>query len=171
MKDVVCDTPKKESGAEDPTRRRFLSVCAGTLSTIVAAAIAAPLAGMFLAPLFVKRKELWIQLGSLKDVKPDVPSKFTYSYVKMDGWFEKTVYGSAYVVADGLGGRIVLSNICSHLGCGVRWDLDKKAFLCPCHNGVFGRDGRVVSGPPPKPLAKLKSRVINDHIEILIEEA
>lgn len=155
----------------DPTRRRFLSYCAGTLSTAIAAAIAAPLVGMFLAPLFVKRKELWLRLGSLSDVKADIPSKFTYSYVKMDGWFQKTVYGTAYVVQDRSGNRTVLSNICTHLGCGVRWDPDRNAFLCPCHNGVYAKDGSVISGPPPKPLPRLQHRLSGRDIEILIEEA
>ena len=160
----------QEAQAEDAGRRRFLSLWAGILSAIAASIVAAPLVGMFLGPLFVRRKDLWLALGSMDSMKPDVPTRFTYSYVKMDGWFEKTVYGTAYAVL--LGGRlVVLSNICTHLGCGVRWDPAKKAFLCPCHNGVFARDGGVVSGPPPKPLTRFKSRVSRGRIEILIEEA
>ncbi|MBI2843556.1 MAG: Rieske (2Fe-2S) protein [Armatimonadetes bacterium] len=160
-----------ELEVEDPSRRRMLSWFAGTLSTLVGAAIAAPLAGMFLAPLFVKRKELWLPLGAVAEVSEDAPTKFTYSYVKTDGWFEKTVYGTAYAVIDKPGSFMVLSNICSHLGCGVRWDTDRDAFLCPCHNGVFARDGSVKSGPPPKPLTRMKSRVADGRIEIMIEEA
>jgi len=125
---------------------------------------------MFLAPLFVARKEIWLPIGKVSDAKIGIPTKFTYSYVKMDGWFEKTVYGTAYVVLQNGGNRIVLSNICTHLGCGVRWDPDRKAFLCPCHNGVFSVDGKVISGPPPKPLARMKSRISDGRIEILIQE-
>jgi len=41
----------------------------------------------------------------------------------------------------------------------VRWNAPKKQFLCPCHGGVYDRDGRVVSGPPPRPLERLNVRV------------
>lgn len=156
---------------DDAGRRRFLSYWAGTLSALIAAALAAPLIGMFLGPLFVKRNEQWLTLGRLSDAKPDAPTKFTYSYVKMDGWFEKTVYGTAYVVLQPSGGLLVLSNICTHLGCGVRWDPGRSAFVCPCHNGVYSREGSVVSGPPPRPLTRFKSRTSGGLVEILMEEA
>lgn len=124
---------------------------------------------MFFGPLMTRRKDLWIDVGGASDVRSDRPTKFTYSYVKIDGWFEKTVYGTAYVVT-GANGLIALSNICTHLGCGVRWDSGRGAFLCPCHNGVFDKNGNVVSGPPPKPLGRLETRITKGRILILIPE-
>jgi menaquinol-cytochrome c reductase iron-sulfur subunit len=153
----------------DESRRRFLSVAAGAISTAVAALIGIPLVGMFFGPLFARRKELWLDIGAVADVKPNRPTKFTYSYVKIDGWFEKTVYGTAYVEAD-RAGIFALSNICTHLGCGVRWDTDRNAFTCPCHNGVFDRMGNVVSGPPPRSLNRLKTKIAAGRIHILIPE-
>ena len=50
------------------------------------------------------------------------------------------------------GGYRAFSAICTHLGCVVKWDDATKTILCPCHAGVFGADGRVQSGPPPRPL-------------------
>jgi Rieske Fe-S protein len=32
-------------------------------------------------------------------------------------------------------------------------------FVCPCHNSVFTKDGKVVSGPAPRPLDVLPSTV------------
>ena len=151
------------------SRRRFLSLAAGAISTLIAALIGIPLVGMFFGPLLTRRKDLWLDLGAVSDVRTDRPTKFTYSYVKMDGWFEKTVYGTAYVVAGG-SGMIAISNICTHLGCGVRWDTGRGAFVCPCHNGVFDRNGAVVSGPPPRPLNRLETRVAKGRIQILIPE-
>ena len=156
--------------ADSPSRRRFLSVLAGAFVIITGAGLIAPLAGMFLSPLFERRKELWLDLGLLSDVAPAQPTKFVYKYVRMDGWFEKTIYGTAYVVQNGADIK-VLSNICTHLGCGVRWDPDSKGFICPCHNGVFDPDGNVVAGPPPKPLETFTNRVANGKIQIRIEEA
>ena len=54
---------------------------------------------------------------------------------------------------------LVQSNVCSHLGCRVRWVDDRDAFFCPCHNAVFAPDGAVVSGPPPRPLDQFESTV------------
>ncbi len=52
-----------------------------------------------------------------------------------------------------------LSATCSHLGCRVRWDAPKKQYLCPCHGGVYDRDGKVVAGPPPRGLDPVNVRL------------
>lgn len=41
-----------------------------------------------------------------------------------------------------------LSSICPHLGCQVHWEPQNNRFFCPCHNGVFDRQGVAISGPP-----------------------
>ena len=37
---------------------------------------------------------------------------------------------------------------CPHLGCKVRWEPDRRRFVCPCHQGVFDRGGVAIAGPP-----------------------
>lgn len=49
----------------------------------------------------------------------------------------------------------VLSPVCSHLGCLVNWNYLKHEFDCPCHGGRYDISGRVIGGPPPKPLTRL----------------
>lgn len=56
------------------------------------------------------------------------------------------------------------SLVCTHLGCIVKWEAPKKDFHCPCHAGIFNDDGEVVSGPPPKPLAKYKLAIEGNDI-------
>jgi cytochrome b6-f complex iron-sulfur subunit len=63
-------------------------------------------------------------------------------------------------------GYIALSRVCTHLGCLVDYQKDKKKLLCPCHAGVYDLSGNVVSGPPPKPLPKFPLRVEGDSIII-----
>ena len=41
---------------------------------------------------------------------------------------------------------------CTHQGCSVAYDLAGNNFVCPCHNGTYDINGKVVSGPPPAPL-------------------
>ena len=43
---------------------------------------------------------------------------------------------------------LALSSTCPHLGCQVHWEPQNTRFFCPCHNGVFDKTGKGVSGPP-----------------------
>jgi cytochrome b6-f complex iron-sulfur subunit len=48
---------------------------------------------------------------------------------------------------------------CTHTGCEVRWIEAEEAYVCPCHDGRFDADGRVVAGPPPRALPAYPIRV------------
>jgi cytochrome b6-f complex iron-sulfur subunit len=52
----------------------------------------------------------------------------------------------------------------------VSWDAERQRFLCPCHGGTYARDGAVVSGPPPRGLAKIPVRVEKGQLKIRLEE-
>jgi cytochrome b6-f complex iron-sulfur subunit len=71
-----------------------------------------------------------------------------------------TVPGLLFKVEDG--GLKAFSLVCSHLGCTVQWNPEKKTFYCPCHDGLFDAEGNVVSGPPPAPLDRLRVEVRGD---------
>lgn len=45
--------------------------------------------------------------------------------------------------------------VCTHLGCAVRWDGTRLE--CPCHKGYFeGERGFPVQGPPTRPLTGIR---------------
>jgi len=46
---------------------------------------------------------------------------------------------------------------CTHEGCTVRYKADEGLIWCACHNGKFDLEGRVISGPPPRPLLAFKA--------------
>jgi len=46
---------------------------------------------------------------------------------------------------------------CTHEGCTVQYKADESLIWCACHTGRFDPDGRVLSGPPPRPLAPYKA--------------
>ena len=51
---------------------------------------------------------------------------------------------------------IAFSRLCTHHGCPTFFQPQENVFNCPCHGGVFSaQDGRVLAGPPPKPLPQL----------------
>jgi cytochrome b6-f complex iron-sulfur subunit len=51
---------------------------------------------------------------------------------------------------------------CTHEGCTVQWLHGESAVWCACHNARFDADGRVLSGPPPRPLPKYAARQEDD---------
>jgi cytochrome b6-f complex iron-sulfur subunit len=60
-----------------------------------------------------------------------------------------------------------LSATCTHLQCIVQYRKDTKQIWCACHNGVYGLDGRNISGPPPRPLDEYTVNIVNDEITII----
>jgi Rieske Fe-S protein len=56
---------------------------------------------------------------------------------------------------------------CTHLGCEVRWNEATATYDCPCHEGRFDADGRVVAGPPTGALRAIPVRVDGDRLVLL----
>ena len=53
-----------------------------------------------------------------------------------------------------------LTAVCTHLGCTVQFDKDRKAIYCACHGGIYdAKTGANISGPPPKPLTKYAAQI------------
>ena len=61
---------------------------------------------------------------------------------------------------------IALSAVCTHLGCIVEWRPQEEIFFCPCHAGRFSAEGKVLSGPPPRPLPSYPVKVREDQVII-----
>jgi len=58
---------------------------------------------------------------------------------------------------------------CTHLSCAVIYDHEHQMIECPCHHGFFdAKDGKVLQGPPPRPLPQL-GVVIKDN-KIFVED-
>lgn len=149
--DRVADSP-------DSARRRFLA----RLSGLVGAAIAATLAGAGLAtllsPAFGRRPPGWVRVGPVNPDLISAPRPVVISWRRRDGWFTGSAQSTVFVAKDEADRLCVLSATCTHLGCGVRWDAGRKRFLCPCHGGVYDATGKVLDGPPPRPLDRLETR-------------
>jgi len=59
---------------------------------------------------------------------------------------------------------------CTHEGCTVQFLPGESASWCACHNGRFDLDGRVLSGPPPRPLPKYAAERQEDGGILIIAE-
>ncbi|MHA2609854.1 MAG: QcrA and Rieske domain-containing protein [bacterium JZ-2024 1] len=58
----------------------------------------------------------------------------------------------------------VLSAVCTHLGCIVKWFPGERILFCPCHAGKFDARGKVLAGPPPAPLRVFQVKEEEDRI-------
>ena len=57
------------------------------------------------------------------------------------------------------------SQKCTHLSCAVYYAAEHDRLECPCHNGYFAADsGRVLQGPPPRPLPRILLEQRGDDI-------
>jgi cytochrome b6-f complex iron-sulfur subunit len=55
---------------------------------------------------------------------------------------------------------------CTHMGCVVRWRPEAEVYVCPCHDGRFDAEGRVLSGPPPRPLLAVLAAIRNGRVVV-----
>jgi len=58
------------------------------------------------------------------------------------------------------------SAVCTHLNCTVQYQEGRREIWCACHNGTYDLNGRVASGPPPKPLEELAVKLRGDEVVI-----
>lgn len=64
---------------------------------------------------------------------------------------------------------VIFSLICRHKRCTVAWEESREQFECPCHEGVYDREGEVVDGPPPAPLHRFKHEIREGDVWVLNE--
>lgn len=55
---------------------------------------------------------------------------------------------------------------CTHLNCTVQYQEATHQIWCACHNGFYDLNGKVVSGPPPRPLEQYNVHVRGEDVVI-----
>jgi cytochrome b6-f complex iron-sulfur subunit len=58
------------------------------------------------------------------------------------------------------------SLVCTHQGCVVQWQDDKKRYKCPCQDAWFDADGKPVQGPIDRPLPEFPVSLSADGVTI-----
>ncbi len=158
-----------KSSEESPSRRTFMMVVIGLLTAIVGVGLAIPIVGEILTPLFKKRDIVWAKLGKVSDLEnmqPLTPTFIPVYFKVKQGWSVNTLPRQVIVVKDVAGKLYFFSNQCTHLGCPLHWIAERQKFMCPCHGGMFNAMGKVVGGPPPRPLFVWVHKVENGTVFI-----
>ncbi len=123
-------------------RRGFLLTAAMVLSLVASYGTAAIYGVRFLFPRRRTTVPQRIYITSTEELRRDVVRTF------------QDLSGHDVLLVETPAGYRALSTTCTHLGCHVHWEPEHPRFYCPCHDAVFDVDGNVVSGPPPRPLAR-----------------
>lgn len=159
----LLDTP---SG----TRRTFFQWATAAAATLIGLGLAIPLAGYVIGPAFKRREQAWVDVGEAGSLASGEPTQLEYMTTVRDGWMEAKAHKAVWAVKQSDGDVTVFSPMCTHLGCGYRWDTGEKKFLCPCHGSVYNVKGEVLAGPAPRPLDVLPAKVENGRLLVKYKE-
>ena len=160
---------------ETVNRRRFMTLSAHGAGGVAAAAFTLPALGFAVGSAVFERPPVrWEAVGAPGDFPDDtyIPKVITLT-TGIGEAGKTTVYMRARNDADAKPDPpgydeqfIAVSTRCMHLGCPVRYVGASQRFICPCHGGVYDFQGKVVGGPPVRPLDRFYTRVRGGRVEV-----
>jgi len=142
------------SPAPDQPRRTLVS---WLLRGSVAASLASffyPVARFLIPPPVAEAAINEVPAGKVQDMKPN------------SGKIVKFGNKPALLVRISDSEWKAFSAVCTHLNCTVQYQDSRREIWCACHNGTYDLNGRVSSGPPPKPLEELAVNIRGDEVII-----
>jgi Rieske Fe-S protein len=142
--------PKEENMEENSrlSRRSFLAIATGAIGGFIGIALFIPGIAYIVGPAIQRqRTENWVRLGSTTKVEVGTPTLFRTTVERQTGWIVNPTEISVYILTEN--GRVISPfRIFALISVAACWIAEQQEFFCPCHNGVFSKDGAVVSGPP-----------------------
>ena len=148
------------------SRRDAMKMSIALIGGLIGTALGIPAIVYILGPALKKDEANWIRVGSLSTIELGTPTLFKPKVTRQNGWMVDEEEVGVYVLTEDGRNYHVMSNICTHLGCRVRWIAEREQFFSPCHNGIFDRHGFVVSGPPPRPLDEFETKIEDGNLYI-----
>ena len=137
--------------ANETDRRTFL----GTSAALATAAVVLP--QLTLPGVASADEGLTADLGKVSDLDSGDPVLVTAQFRDADG--KQVEEAKYYVRAVKGGGWVVLSAMCTHLKCKIKFNDEKNNFVCPCHKSEFDLSGKVLKKPAKKDLPNLSKKV------------
>jgi len=152
------------------SRRTFFHWVTLAAAGLVGVGLSIPLLSTLISPAFQRRRRDWVDVGAADDLPSGHPKQLDHVTTVRDGWLETTSHKAVWAVKQAQGDIRVFSPICTHLGCGYRWDETEKKFLCPCHGSSYDVTGQVLGGPAPRPLDTLPSKVEGGRLLVMYKD-
>jgi len=145
-------------------RRQVLLIFGAGGAAAVAAGV--PVIGALVAPAITPRQTAWRQVGRVSDFQVGHTAEVKFEVAEHRAGDGASSTADAWLRRTGERSFVCFQMNCTHLGCPVRWVSSSGLFLCPCHGGVYGEDGRNLAGPPRIPLRRHAVRLVGDTVEI-----
>lgn len=111
------------------------------------------------------RGSIWQSLGPIESF-PIGEMRQIIIKVPQEDWGRAISEKAAFAWRPSMGEAVVYSRSCTDLGCPLNWDPGSECFFCPCHGGIFDKNGQRMAGPPKHPLYRYASRIVDGRIEI-----
>ena len=147
------------NNSDQPTRRSFLLLVPfGIFASIATAAF------RFLRPRLSAPDDSWLDVAPLSELGGSQPVSRKVVAEHIAGWSITTEEHIVFVLP--AKGNQVISPICPHEGCEVLWIQQQNQFACPCHESYFAADGARISGPSPRGLDQLPTRVQDGKLQV-----
>jgi menaquinol-cytochrome c reductase iron-sulfur subunit len=155
-----------ENQTEGVTRRHAVIAAVYGLWAVIAAALGLPALVYLFFPPKARKQDEWVDAGDISKLTPNAPVEVTFRRNRVDGWKVTSEKSTAWVVKMASGSIVAFGPQCTHLGCAYHWEESKNEFLCPCHASLFAIDGKVVSGPAPRPLDRYQTKIEGNKLEL-----
>ena len=148
------------------SRKKFLTRLSLLSGAFAAALVGVPVIGALLDPILNQPEDSWRSVGSVNDFPVGSTNLVVFTNADPKPYGGVTDKTAAWLRRDTETAFKAFSVNCTHLGCPVRWEERAGLFMCPCHGGVYNKDGTVAAGPPPKELQQYMVRVNGNKVEI-----
>jgi menaquinol-cytochrome c reductase iron-sulfur subunit len=149
-----------------PTRRAFYIGFINGAMSLIGLALAVPAAIYLLFPPKLRKGQEWVKTADLSKIPAGAPTEISFERRRVDGWKVTNVKATAWVVKGPYNEVVAFTPQCTHLGCAYHWDSPSHTFICPCHTSVFSIDGKVLSGPAPRPLDRYMTKIEGGRLDI-----
>lgn len=151
-------------------RRAWISLAVKGIGVTVAAMVGVPALVAGFAPLWTARskdkEEIWTSIGLLDQFPVGVMKEVIITLPEQN-WGNSLQKRTIYAWRPSFDEAIVYSRACTDLGCPLNYDYGSECFFCPCHGGIFNKNGERMAGPPSRPMYRFKSKIVKE--DILIE--
>ncbi|MHB8068886.1 MAG: 2Fe-2S iron-sulfur cluster-binding protein [Desulfobaccales bacterium] len=144
-------------------RRTFLCQVGVGLLGAGAALIVGGVAATTAVGHIAKADKIWLRAASLDQIPLGDITTLMLRYDLKNGLYTQKSEVPVLVSRTDRG-VICFKASCTHLGCMVKWDALAGRFRCACHGGIFDREGKVLAGPPPRPLDRYRFKVDSGHL-------
>ncbi len=148
-------------------RRTVMKWLVRTIGLATAAMVGIPTIIAGISPIWRHRprRNVWSSLGPLEAFPVGEMREIVVS-LPDEAWGHALREKKVYAWRPSAGEMVVYSRSCTDLGCPLTFDPGSQCFFCPCHGGIFDKNGERMAGPPNRPMYRFAVRIADRMIEI-----